>query len=68
MNEIVNKFLLPGDKFIPKIRLRPAGFRHSASALFTKNKERIHKIKERVFFDWRYIYQNDLDKRGFSVT
>ena len=68
MNEIVNTFLLPGDKFIPKIHLRQPGFRHSASALFTKNKERIHKIKERVFFDWRYIYQNDLDKRGFSVT
>ena len=26
LNEIVNKFLLPGDKFMPKIHLKQPGF------------------------------------------
>ena len=45
MNEIVNKFLLPGDKFMPKILLRQPGFTYSACGPFTKNRE-IKKIKE----------------------
>ena len=41
MNEIVNKFLLAGDKFMPKMHLKKAGFTYSACRPFTKNKERI---------------------------
>ena len=41
MNKIVNKFLLPGDKFMPEMQLRYPGFTYSAYGLFTKNKERI---------------------------
>ena len=45
MNEIVNKFLLVGDKFMPEVHLRQparstlhAGFTYSACGTFTKNK------------------------------
>ena len=40
MNQIVNKFLLAGDKFMPKIHLKQPGFTYSACGTFTKNKER----------------------------
>ena len=46
MNEIVNKFLLACDKFIPKVYLKEPGFTYSACGQFTKNKERILKIIE----------------------
>ena len=45
INEIVNKFSLAGDRFMPEMYLRqPAsldksGFTYSACGLFTKNKE-----------------------------
>ena len=38
MNEVVNKFSLTGDKFMPEIHLRQPGFTHSASEPFTRNK------------------------------
>ena len=38
MNEIVNNFLLAGDKFKPEMHLKQPGFIYSASGLFTKNK------------------------------
>ena len=40
MNEIVNKFLLVGDKFLPEMHLRLPAFTYSACGPFTKNKER----------------------------
>ena len=43
MNEIINKFLLEKDEFMPKIHLRQPGFTYSACGSFTKNKERIQK-------------------------
>ena len=39
MNEIVNKFLLVGDKFMPEMHLKQPGFAYSACGLFTKNKK-----------------------------
>ena len=60
MNEIVNKFLLPGDKFMPEMHLRQQGFTYNAYDPFTKNRERTKKIKE--IRDSRYIYQNESDK------
>ena len=39
MNEIVNKFLLAGDQFMPKMHLKQPGFTYSACGPFTKNKE-----------------------------
>ena len=41
MNEIVNKFLLSGYKFMPEMHLREPRFRYSAPGHFTKDKERI---------------------------
>ena len=45
MNEIVNKFLLTGDKFMPEMHLRQPGFTCSACGPFAKNKE-IQKFNE----------------------
>ena len=64
MNEIVNKFLLAGDKFIPEMHLRQPQFLYSACGPFTKNKERIQKFKETG--DTSYIYKNELDKPCFQ--
>ena len=46
MNEIVNKFLIAEDKFMPEMNLRQPGFTYSACGTFTKNNERIQKFKE----------------------
>ena len=55
MNNIINKFLLAGDNFIPEIYLRQPKFTYSACGPFTKNKERIQKFKETG--DAKYIYE-----------
>ena len=44
MNAKVNKRLLAGNKFIPKVHLRQPGFTYSAFEPFIKNKERIKEI------------------------
>ena len=70
MNEMVNKFLLAGDKFMPEMHLKkPAalgkpGFTYSACGPFTKNKEWIQTFKETG--DTNYIYKNKLDKACFQ--
>ena len=46
MNEIVNNFLLAGDKCMPEMHLRQPRFLYIACGPFTKNKERIQKFKE----------------------
>ena len=48
-NEIVNKFLLAGDKFMPEMHLKQPGFIYSACGPFTRNKERIRNI----YADWK---------------
>ena len=60
MNEVVNKSLLVGDKFMPEVHKCT----HSASGLFTKNKERIQNFMQKR--DTRYIYRNDLDEACFQ--
>ena len=64
MNEIVNKLLLAGDKFMPQMHLRQPDFVYSACEPFTKYKERIQKFKETG--DTSYIYKNELDKACFQ--
>ena len=64
MNEIINKFLLSGHKFIPEMYLKQLGFTYSACGPFTKNKERIQKFKETG--DTNYISKNELDKTCFQ--
>ena len=64
MNEIVNKFLLAGDKFMSEMHLKQPAFTYSAYGPFTKNKERIPTFKETG--DTNYIYKNELDKACFQ--
>ena len=64
MNEMINKFLLAGDKFIPEMHLKEPGCTYSACGPFTKNKEQIKKFKETG--GTSYIYKNELDKVCFQ--
>ena len=64
MNDIINKFLLVGDKFVPEMHLRQPGFTYSARGPFTKNKERIEKFKTTGNTD--FIYKNELDTACFQ--
>ena len=64
MNDIINKFLLAGDKFMPEMHLRQPGFTYGACGPFTKSEERIQKFKQTG--DSRYIYRNELDKACFQ--
>ena len=64
MNEIVNKFLLVGNKFISEIHLKQQSFTYSACGPFTKNRNRIEKFMQKGNTD--YIYKNDLDKACFQ--
>ena len=64
MNNIINKFLLAGDKFMPEMHLRQPRFVYSACGPFTRHKERIKKFKQTG--DTRYIYRNEIDKACFQ--
>ena len=64
MNEIVNKFLLASDKFMPEIHLKQPGFTHSACGPFTKNKERTEMFMPTG--NTNIIYKNELDKACFQ--
>ena len=64
MNNIINKFLLAGDKFMPEMHLRQPQFVYSACGPFTRHKERIQEFKRTG--DTRYIYRNELDKACFQ--
>ena len=48
MNNVINKFLLAGDKFMPEMHLREARFVYSACGPFTRHKERIKNLKKLV--------------------
>ena len=64
MNNVINKFLLAGDKFMPEMHLRQPQFTYSACGPFTKHKQRIQKFKDTG--DTNYIYKNELDKACFA--
>ena len=64
LNEIVNKFLLVGEKFMPKMHLKQLGFIYSACGPFTKNKERIKKFMQTG--GTNFIYKNELYKACFQ--
>ena len=61
MNNVINKFLLAGDKFMPEMHLRQPLFVYNACGPFTRHKERIKIFKQTG--DKRYIYRN---KRKFN--
>ena len=64
MSNVINKFLLAGDKSMPEMHLRQPQFVYSACGPFTRRKERIKKFKQTG--DTRYIYRNELDKACFE--
>ena len=64
MNEIINKFLLVGDKFMLEMHLKQPGFTNSACGPLTKKKERIEKFMQTGNTD--FIYRNELDKACFQ--
>ena len=64
MNDIINKFLLVGDKFMSEMHLRQPVFTYSACGPFTKKKERMQKFKQPG--DSRYIYKKESDKTCFQ--
>ena len=63
MNEIVNKCLLTGDKFMSEMHLKQPRFTYSPCGLFTKNKERVEKFMQTR--NTNFIYKNNLDKACF---
>ena len=46
LNDIVIKFLLAGNRFMPETHLKRPGVTYSACGTFTKSKEKIQKFKE----------------------
>ena len=64
MNEIMNKFLLVGDKFMPEIHLKEPVFTYTACGPFTRNKERTEKFMQTGNTD--FIYRNEFDKACFQ--
>ena len=46
MNDIINKFLLAGDRFMPEMHLRQPGFTNSACGPFTKSKKEYKSLKK----------------------
>ena len=64
MTDIVNQFLLVGDKFMPEMHLKQLRFTYSACRPFTKNKERTRNFKQTG--DTKYIHRNYLDKAYFQ--
>ena len=64
MNNIINNFLLAGDKLMPEMHLRQPRFVYSACGPFTRHQERIKEFKRTG--DTRYIYRNELDKACFQ--
>ena len=64
MNNIISKFLLADDKFMPEMHLRQPQFVYSACGPFTRHKERIKEFKRTG--DTPYIYRHELDKACFQ--
>ena len=64
MNEIVNKFLLVVNKFMPEMHLKQLGFTYSARGKFTKNKEIIEKFIQTG--NTNLNYKNKLDNACFQ--
>ena len=64
MNEIINKMLLVGDKFMPEMHLKEPGFTYSACGPFSKKKERIEISIQTGNTD--FIYKIELDKACFQ--
>ena len=60
MNKILNKFLLAGDNFIPRLYLRQPRFTYIACGPFTTQRETIRRFRETG--DLKHVHRNKLDK------
>ena len=60
----MNKLLLAGDKFMPRMHLKQPGFTYSACGPVARNKERTEKFMQTGNTD--FIYKNELDKTCFQ--
>ena len=64
-NDIINKFLLVGDKFMPELHLwDPKVKKCSVCSLFTKQTQRINKFLNTGLLS--EIYKNELEKACFQ--
>ena len=52
---------------MPEMHLRQPALTYGACRPFTKNKERMQKVKRNTG-DSPYLYQNELDKNSFHST
>ena len=64
MNNIINKFLLAGDKFMPEMHLRQPYLFIVLVVLLLDIKKEFKKLNKQS--DTRYIYRNELDKSCFQ--
>ena len=64
MNDIVNKFLLAGNKFMPELHLKQCRFTYIAFDPFTKSKEITEKFMQTG--NTVFINKNELDKACFQ--
>ena len=64
-NDIINKFFLVGDKFMPELHLwDPKVKKYSACGPFTEHEQRInHFMKDGIL---SHLYKNELDKACFQ--
>ena len=65
MNDVINKFLLAGDKFMLEMHLRQPQFVYSTCGPLTRHKERIKEFKRTG--DTRYIIEMNLIKFVFNT-
>ena len=63
----MNKLLLAGDIFVPKMHLKQPGFTYSPCGPLTKKKKK-KKRTEKFMQTWNtdFIYKNELDKASFE--
>ena len=62
MNEIINEFLLAGNKYMPEMHLKQPEFTYSACGPFTKTKEFKNLRKQEI----QNICRNEFDKAYFQ--
>ena len=65
MNKIVNKSLLKGDKFMPKLHPKQPVLTYSSCGPFSEHSERIQKLKETGGL--KHIYKKELDETCLLV-
>ena len=63
MNEITNKFILIGEKYMPELHLKQSGFTYACGS-FTKHNERTQKFRETD--NLKHRYRHKLDKTCFA--